>query len=338
MSENETERKRIFKLIALDSTVIYVLAFLFVYFVYQFITAFIAGQYFIRVVLFYNELKFLTPDNSKFWYSDSALTIFASGPLVSIFLAFVFIMLYRKFSNSDSIIKLFFLWGALHFINRVIGSFAIGSIFLLYGSNLIVDWLYLGMEIKILVVVAAIIVLLIIGNYSVFPLLTSANSFTLINSQNRTRFVKNQIFVPWLFGSFILFLIYLPRVPVHELLINLSMLIMLLPTYFRFENVMIPNVEDDPPMYSFSWTFVSFFVVLLAAFRIILGRGIRFGTETENASGVTVILIIISIILLSLGYLGIRSIIKRRKHVYNMIIENLPDDGSGESDELDTED
>ena len=74
-------------------------------------------------------------------------------------MAFVFIMLYRKFSNTDSIVKLFFLWGALHFINRVIGSFAIGSIFLLYGSNLIVDWLYLGMEIKILVVAIAIVIL-----------------------------------------------------------------------------------------------------------------------------------------------------------------------------------
>ena len=181
MQKLGSESKRMFNLIALDSTVIYVLSFLFVYFVYQFITAFIAGQYFIRVILYYNEIKWLTPDNSKFWYSDSALTIFASGPLISIFMAFVFIMLYRRFSNTDSIIKLFFLWGALHFVNRIIGSFAIGSIFLLYGSNLIVDWLYLGMEIKILVVAIAIVILLLIGNYSVFSILTSANSFTLIN-------------------------------------------------------------------------------------------------------------------------------------------------------------
>ena len=326
MSIKKKEKKRIFRLIALDSTLVYILAFLFVYFVYQFITAFIAGQYFIRVILFYNEIKFLTPDNSRFWYSDSALTIFAAGPLISIFMSFVFIMLYRRFSNTEGILKLFFLWGALHFVNRVIGSFAVGSIFLLYGSNLIIDWLYLGMEIKILVVVAAIVVLLIIGNYSVFPMITSANSFTLINSKNRARFIKNQIFIPWLLGSLILMVIYLPKIPVHEILMNVSMLILLLPAYFRFDSIMIPNVEDDPPRHNFSWPFISFFVIFIALFRTILGKGIRFGTETENTTGLYVILIIIVIMILTLSYIGIRNINKRRKQVYNMIISNLQDE------------
>jgi len=326
MLKKERERLRIFRLIALDSTATYVLAFLFVYFVYQFITAFIAGQYFIRVILFYNEIKFLTPDNSKFWYSDSALTIFASGPLISIFMSFVFIMLYRRFSNTDSIIKLFFLWGALHFINRVIGSFAIGSIFLLYGSNLIVDWLYLGMEVKILIVAASIILLLIIGNYSVFPMITSANSFTLINSKNRARFIKNQIFIPWLAGSLFLLVIYLPKIPLHEILINVSMFILLLPAYFRFDSIMVPNLEDEPPLNKFSWVFISFFVIVVAAFRIILGKGIRFGTETENTSGVYVIMIIIAVILVSLIFVGIRNIRRRRQRIYNMLIEDLPEE------------
>jgi len=319
------ENKRIFNLIALDSTVIYVLSFLFVYFVYQFVTSFIAGQYFIRVVLFYNEIKWLTPDNSKFWYSDSALTIFAAGPLISVFMAFVFIMLYRKFSNTDSIIKLFFLWGALHFVNRVIGSFAIGSIFLLYGSNLIVDWLYLGMEIKILVVAIAIVLLLLVGNYSVFSILTSANSFTLINNKNRGQFIKNQVFIPWFAGSIILFFLYLPKIPLHELLINISMLIMLIPTYFRFDSFMIPNLEDEPPLYDFSWGFVSFFILCLAAFRIVFGKGIRFGTETENATGVYVILSIILIILTILITIGIRNIRQRRRRVYDMVTKSLSD-------------
>ncbi len=326
MRKEDREKRRIFRLIAFDSTVIYVLAFLFVYFVYQFITAFIAGQYYLRVILFYNEIKFLTPDNSKFWYSDSALTVFAAGPLVSIFMAFVFIMLYRRFSNDDSVVKLFFLWGALHFINRVIGSFAIGTIFLLYGSNLIADWLYFGMEIKILLVAVSIIVLLIIGNYSVFPIITSANSFTLINSKNRGRFIKNQIFAPWLLGSSILIFLYLPKFPLHELLINVSMLIMLIPTYFRFDSIMIPNVEDEPPLYKFSWVFILFFILFLAAFRIIFGKGIRFGTESENTTGLFVILIIVAIMLIGLIYKGIRNIRKRRKRVYDMITENLPNE------------
>ncbi len=320
----ENEKKRIFRLIALDSTVIYVLAFLFVYFVYQFITAFIAGQYFIRVNLLYKGIEFLTPDNSKFWYSDSALTVFAAGPLVSIFMAFVFIMLYHKLANTDSILKLFCLWVALHFINRILGSFAIGTIFLLYGSNLLADWLFLGMEIKILLVALSIISLLIIGYFSVYPIITSANSFYLINNKNRARFIKNQIFVPWLLGSLILFLVYLPEFPLHELLINVSMLILLIPAYIRFDTLMIPTVEDDAPIYVFSWFFVGFFVLILTLFRVILGKGIRFGTETENTTGLFVILVIVAIMLIILLIMGIRNLRKRRKRIFEMITEHLP--------------
>ncbi len=323
----DQERKRTFNIIALNSTAVYVLAFLFVYFIYQFITAFIAGQYFIRVILLYNEIKFLTPDNSKFWYSDSALTVFAAGPLISAFLAFVFIMLYRRFTNTDSILKLFFLWGALHFINRVFSSFAIGTIFLLYGSNLIADWLYLGMEIKILMVVFAILILLIIGNFSVFPILTSANSFSLINKKNRAGFIKNQIFIPWIVGSLILFVLYLPKFPLHEILINVSMLIMLIPVYLKFDKIMIPNVEEDEPYRDrLSWIFILFFIAVLAAFRIVFGKGIHFGTETENSTGVFVIMTIVAFILITLIILGIRKIRERRKEVYNMITKSLAED------------
>ncbi len=325
MQNNLRENKN-FRLIAINSTVIYVFAFLFVYFVYQFITAFIAAQYHIRVVFYYDQLKFLTPDTSPFWYSDSAVTVFASGPLVSAFMAFVFIMLYHKFSNDESLVKLFFLWGALHFINRIIGSFIIGTIFFLYGSNLIADWLYFGMEIKILLVAVAIIVLLVIGSYSVYPILASANSFHLLKPENRGVFIKNQIFIPWLAGSLILLLLYLPKIPLHETLINVSMLIMLIPVYFKFDKIMFPGVEDVMPDYRFSWRFLAFLIVFLTAFRIIFGKGISFGSDAENESGILEILVIIAIILLGLIYQFIKSIKQKKKNMQKMMADNFNPD------------
>lgn len=326
MQKYLNQEKKNFRLIAINSTIIYVFAFLFVYFVYQFITAFLAAQYHIRVVLYYDQLKFLTPDNSPFWYSDSAVTIFAAGPLVSIFMAFIFIMLYNRFSNNDSIVKLFFLWGALHFINRIIGSFIIGTVFFLYGSNLIADWLFFGMEIKILLVAIAIITLAVIGSYSVYPILTSANSYTLLKPENRGVFIKNQIFIPWLTGSIIIFLIYLPKVPLHETLINITMLIMLIPVYFKFDKIIFPGVEDEIPKYRFSWRFLAFLIIFLTAFRIIFGKGIAFGSENENETGIYEILIIIAIILLGLIYQWIKSIKQKKKKLKKMMAENFNPD------------
>lgn len=324
---NNSEKERIFKYIRVNSTVMYVLAFLFVYFIYQFFTAFIAGQYYLRVILFYHEVKFLTPDNSKFWYSDSALAVFSTGPLISMVFAFIFIMLFRKYANTDSLLKVFLLWGVLHFINRIIGSFAIGTIFLLYGSNLIADWLYLGMEFKILLVALAIILLIVIGNFSVYPIINSSNSFSLINKKNRGEFIKNQIFIPWFFGSLILFVLFLPRFPLHELLINLSMLIMLIPVYFQFDKVLIPNIEEeDFPVNKTSWIMILFFSLLIIGFRIIFGRGIPLGTESENLLGVTIVIVLASLMIIGIIIIGIRTIRQKRKKVYEMILKSLADD------------
>jgi hypothetical protein len=321
---SRNEKDKIFRLIGVNATMMYVLAFLFVYFIYQFFTAFIAGQYYLRVVLYYYEIKFLTPDNSKFWYSDSALAVFSTGSIISILFAFTFIMLFKKFSNKDSLLKVFLLWCVLHFVNRIIGSFAIGSIFMLYGSNLIADWLYLGMEIKILLIVIAIVLLLIIGFFSVNPILNSANSFSLINKKNRGQFIKNQIFLPWFYGSLILFIFYLPQFPLHELLINLSMLIMLIPVYFHFDKVMIPNIEEeDYPVNKIPWLLIVIFIIIITGFRIIFGKGIAFGSESENTLGVRIVMILLSIIILILVIVGIKAVRKRRKKAYDLIIKNM---------------
>jgi hypothetical protein len=88
---------------------------------------------------------------------------------------------------------------------------------------------------------------------------------------------------------------------------------------------MIPNLEDEPPLYDFSWGFVSFFIMCLVAFRIVFQRGIRFGTETENATGLYVILSIILIILTILITIGIRNIRQRRRRVYEMVTKSLSD-------------
>jgi len=315
------DQKRLFQIITINSTIVYVFSFLFVYFVYQFITAFIAAQYNIRVIFYYDQLKFLTPDNSPFWYSDSALTIFGAGPLISIFFAFVFIMMYHRLSKDESLVKLFFLWGALHFINRLIGSFVIGTIFFLYGSNLIADWLYLGMEIKILLVTLAIITQIIIGSYSVYPILVSANSFKLLKPENRSRFVKHQIFYPWLLGSLVLIILYLPKFPLHETFINITMLIMLIPVYYKYNNLMFPSIDDELPKYRLSWRFTAFLIVFLTIFRIIFGKGIQFGSESENEKGMLEIFIIVFVIILGLIYQLIQSYKRRKKRRLEMLAE-----------------
>jgi amino acid transporter len=105
------------------------------------------------------------------------------------------------------------------------------------------------------------------------------------------------------------------------------MLIMLIPVYFQFEKVKIPNIEEeDFPVNKTSWLMILFFSLLIIGFRIIFGRGIQLGTESENLLGVTIVIVLASLMIIGIIIIGIRTIRQKRKKVYEMILKSLPDD------------
>ena len=300
MLNNLDTSKRNNIIIAINSTIIYIFTFLITYIIYQLITATVASEYKVDTVFYLDNLKFLTPDNNfDIWNRDSAITVFGAAPIISLVLAFVCIMMYRRFSEDNSIIKLFFLWAALHLINRVLGSFIIGTIFFLYGSNLIVDWMYLGTEMKIVLTVVALIVQIIIGAYSVLPILTSANNSSMVKGENRRSFIFNQIYIPWLIGSAFLLLFFLPKVPLQENLINITMLIMLIPLYFKYRTPMLPGAEEaqEEVVYKFSWRFIIFLLIFMVFLKFAFNKGIPFGgKEGSDMDYIWVFILIIAIV------------------------------------------
>ena len=318
MLNNLDTSKRNNIIIAVNSTIIYIFTFLITYIIYQLITATVASEYRVDTVFYLDNLKFLTPDNNfEIWTRDSAITVFGAAPIISLVLAFISIMMYRRFSEDNSIIKLFFLWGALHFINRVLGSFIIGTIFFLYGSNLIADWMYLGTEMKIVITAIALIVQIIIGAYTVIPILTSANTSSMVKGENRRSFIFNQIYIPWLIGSVCLFLFFLPKLPIMENLINVTMLIMLVPLYFRYRSPMLPGAEEEHEevVYKFSWRFVIFLIIFVIFLKIVFIEGIPFGGKAGTDMDYIWVFILIIAIISGLIYQFIKSSNDRKREI-----------------------
>ncbi len=317
MLENFKQVKRNNVIIAVNSTVMYIFTFLLVSFLYQLITATVASEYKVNTIFYLDKLKFLTPDNNfEIWNKDSALTVFGAAPLISLVLAFVCIMMYARFSEEASVMKLFFLWGALHLLNHVLGAFTIGTIFFMYGSNLLVDWMLLGMEMNIVLAAAAIILLIIVGNYSVMPILTSTNSNFLLQEENRRSFVFNQVYKPWLFGSIILFLFYLPETPKLENFLNVSMLIMLLPVYFRYRSPKFPTNElEEDSVYKLSWRFITILIFFIIILRIIFIDGIPFGGKDGSDMDYIWAFILIIAIISGLIYQFFKNINDKKREI-----------------------
>lgn len=312
-----------FWVILFNSTIVYIFSYLFVFFVYQVVTALMATEYNIRTLLQFYKLTFLTPDNSFRWYADSALTVFGAAPLVCAILAFVSIMLYQKAMQTTGLFKLFFLWTAIHSFNRIFGSYAIGTIFFQYDSNLIADWMFVGMEVKLIFVAISIIILYIIGNYTTNAVLFSANNFSLINKANRTNFINTQLLFPWLIGSLIIFLFFIPYIPLRENFLNISLGIMVLPIILRYKKIMTPQLEDDIPDYKISWKFVIYLLIFLIGFRLAFGKGIRFGSETEKVTNLLGLLIFVTIMITFCIYQYIKNRKRRRREFEELIEESM---------------
>lgn len=286
--------------IFINSTSAYFFSYLFVLFIYQFTTAFMAAQYNVRTIFYLDKILFITEDNSPFWYSDSVLTVFSSSPIISFFFSITFIWLYNKFIDDESILKHFFLWGTIHFINRLFGSFIIGSIFFLYESNLIADWLYLGQEIKILIVALTFILMIIIGQFSAFPLLASANSPSLLKEKNRKSFIIYQVYLPWLIGSLLLLLLQLPKIPIMNSLLHISILCLIIPLFFRYKKFLLPSFDGPEAIYSIPWKFLASITVFTLTLKLLLKKGIQLGTVTKSINNLYGIIIFILIIIIGL--------------------------------------
>ena len=168
----------------------------------------------------------------------------------------------------------------MHCINRIIGLFIIGTLISdkMYYYNVVLDWLYVGYYIRIFMVVIAFFSLFALGNLSKKPLLFSTYSFKLTTAKKRDFFMKHQAIYPWFISSIIIFIIQLPGVSFVENTLSMSMFLIIFPTNFKKQKIMLPLPEDkDPdPKFPIPWKKIIVAGSFLLLFRIVLEWGISF--------------------------------------------------------------
>ncbi len=262
----------------INSTAVFVISYLFVYLVYQFSTAWMASDYDIQLILFHNTLKCITSDYSSLWTSDSAVVVFGIGPLISIILGVIFIFLFHELIDTKGFIKLFLLWAATHFFVRTFSSFTIGTIFFLYGSNLVADWLLIGWAGKMILSIISILVLIACGIYSTNAFVQSSDALYLIKQKTRGYFILFQVIIPWFTGSILILLLQLPGTALHEILLLISFLFIIIPVFSRFHLYVLYGQENEIPFekLSVNWFSVILMLLIMAAYRILLNNGIAY--------------------------------------------------------------
>ena len=114
------ELRRKFGFGFLHSLAYFILAFMFIYIVYQIVTIIVASSYHIPVVWYYYRLKFPLYTYSPLYTRTALVFIFSSGPIMSLMLAFVFLKLFFTTNPFFRRFQLFYLWGFIYHWNSLL--------------------------------------------------------------------------------------------------------------------------------------------------------------------------------------------------------------------------
>jgi hypothetical protein len=262
-----------FRIIMLNSLVIFLMSYFVVYFMTLLVTAISASAFEINTVIFYYNIDYLIRGDE--WTSDAVSAVFASGPLFSVFFAILLFILYFNVASETGLLRLAVLWAFCHLVINFFGSMLVGSI-LNEGFGYVIMYMFVMDTGKMIITLFAFICLFLIGLFTTRLFLFSANSyFNVLNRYNRMKFVLSQFLVPFLLGNIIIFLFKLPEIRLFDILLNASTLLIILPVIFRSVTIQDMFFDEDPRKVKLAGYFILVTVLVMITFRVGLTIGLR---------------------------------------------------------------
>lgn len=261
---------------------LFILSYLFIYFLYQFSTLFVASFYGIDAVLYYYEVYFPIGNASNLWNGSNVIVITIAGPLVC---ALVSILLFRRLTLGKSLstgLSVFLYWAAFHGAAHFLGAF-VGGVVTNQGMGYVANWLYMNVFFKILLSLLFLFFMGLIGYYA--PGIAIINPISE-KSKAITRFgnLLSVDFVPWFIGAILLWVFKRPdKIPQHELIrvydtiILVSMLFALMAKGFSTWRPKIIHTFRFTPIQNRNglWLLASA-LFMLVFLRLVLADGIYF--------------------------------------------------------------
>jgi len=181
-------------------------------------------------------------------------------------------VIYASMSDEQGRVKIFFAWFTLHAFNFVFSGLMIGNIFT-HGVGHVFNWMYLHDTTKMIVALTGFFGLLLTAIVVTKPLASSAISyFNELNEKNAPFFIMAQIVVPYILGSGLVILYFMPLVSFQVKYSWIVLGVLLLIISGRI-NYMEPELYDmEERKIGISWPVFIFIAVVVLA--------IRFGLAT----------------------------------------------------------
>ncbi|MCB0805966.1 MAG: hypothetical protein KDC05_09230 [Bacteroidales bacterium] len=273
IDEKEKVKPRSNLVYTVNSTIVFIIAYLLVYIIYQLTVLVVASHWKLDSVLFYYDLAF--NDYSPLWNRMNIIATTLSGPLVSLLIGIILMRLVVPRIVEHKTTKLLMIWIAIHGYNFFLGAFATGVSFD-EGFGYVPAWLFMNTFWKILLSMIFLFILGLIGYYSAPRFLETSYSLSRIRQPNKIKFLFFQVALPWLIGITIIFLVKIPNNMNYDTANLITLVFVVAPVLFNrnakpqkdFKSLKKPN--------RLKWVYLAVLIILLLAFRIGLNDGLHF--------------------------------------------------------------
>ena len=257
-----------FWIIVVNSTTFYVLAFLLVFYIDYVVKILLAGNYGYDIGFDWDRIFYYIEPHE--WTHDSVELIFSAGPIFVFILGLVSLIAFWSLVEEPGRLKTFFMWFTLHSFNFFFGGLLIGNIFR-EGVGHVFNWMYLTDTTKMIVALIGFLGLLGTAYFLSRVAAVSANSyFNKLSKNNFPFFITAQIILPFILGTGIYLLYFLPRILFQEAYswINLAVIIAFI--VMRVGKMETIYFDEEDRYFEVSKIIVGFTIVFFVALRILL--------------------------------------------------------------------
>jgi hypothetical protein len=260
-------------IILLNSTFLFLLAYLFVFLLKEFAIVIAAGSFDIKAVMMYYDVEYLI--RSRDWTEEAVKVVFSTGPMLAFLLSFTGLIIFALSSQETWSARLFIMWVFLHAFAQSFGEMIAGAL-LNQGFGWVLAYLYFDDTEKMLFVIAILLGMMSCGLFvSRFLLLTGNIYFNNLHKRNRSPFLMSQILLPFLAGTGMIILIKQPIVNGFELVVEGSLILVILPAILRARLSNDLFFDEEPRKIRIKWLWIFTTITAFILFRIYFWKGIR---------------------------------------------------------------
>jgi len=210
-------------MITVNSTFMYLIAFVAIYIIYQMAVIFTANHFGISGVLNYYTVFWPIGNSSPLWFPYyKIILITGSGPLISLIIGLIFFRLLVPYAKSP-VLKLFYLWIALHALNMFFGGFVSG-VTTSDGFGYVALWLRMNIAFRIFFALLFLFSLAAFGYYSTRYFLETALSPSFLSHEHRRMFLFYHVLLPSILGALIVLLVRIPNNPPYQVIVLATLL------------------------------------------------------------------------------------------------------------------